>query len=89
MNFVAVLQGQNALRDVLQHGVNIRSLLLDELRAGLNLLNHFIKSSDGPANLVHPVNWHTVGVVMALGNFGHLQFHLANRQDDLAVQQKP
>ena len=88
MNFVAVLQGQNTLRYVLQHGVNVRRLLLDELGAGLNLLDHFIKSGDGPANLVHAMDRHSVCVVVALGDFGHLEFHLANRQDDLSVQQK-
>ena len=88
VNAPARLQGQDALRDVVQHGVDVGAFLAHQLAAFLDLLDHGVEGHDGLADLVVARHGHAVREVLAGGNGGHLGLHLADGVDDLPVQQQ-
>mmetsp|Transcript_53303 Transcript_53303/g.125256 ORF Transcript_53303/g.125256 Transcript_53303/m.125256 type:complete len:710 (+) Transcript_53303:1650-3779(+) len=81
------LDGQDALRDAMQHGVDIRGLLAYLLAALLDLLNHCVEGDHGLTDLVVAADRQAVREVLAGRDLGHLGLHLADGPDDLTVEQ--
>ena len=86
MNDIALRHRQDALRHVLQHGLDIVGLLPEQERAFLDLGDHRVKGDDRATDLVFALDRHPTREVLAARDFAHHRLHVADRADDLAIK---